>query len=140
MMSKLTESDVEHAALQWFGQLGYALSHGPDIGPDIGSDGPGGPDGCERVSYDQVVLVGRLRRALARLNPHLTADVLNRVLGKLQRADTPALVQETADFTAIWPKAWRLRSRARWRGQRGCRQGDRFRRHRRQRLAGRQPI
>lgn len=29
----LNESTVEEAALSWFGELGYAAAHGPDIGP-----------------------------------------------------------------------------------------------------------
>ena len=33
----LNESTVEHAALTWFGELGYAVGHGPHIAPG-GSD------------------------------------------------------------------------------------------------------
>ncbi|MHB1310296.1 MAG: hypothetical protein ACYC23_24785 [Limisphaerales bacterium] len=29
----LNESIVEHAALAWFGELGYAVGHGPQIAP-----------------------------------------------------------------------------------------------------------
>jgi hypothetical protein len=29
----LNESIVEEAALTWFGELGYAIAHGPDIAP-----------------------------------------------------------------------------------------------------------
>jgi type I restriction enzyme R subunit len=54
----LNESIVEAAALEWFGEqsrfaptLTPALSHG------------------ERDSYSEVVLVGRLREAIRRLNP-----------------------------------------------------------------------
>lgn len=30
----LNESIVEDAALEWFGELGYAIGHGPNIAPD----------------------------------------------------------------------------------------------------------
>ena len=33
MIATLTESTVEEAALSWFEELGYAVSHGPDIAP-----------------------------------------------------------------------------------------------------------
>lgn len=29
----LTESHVEEAALEWFGELGYAFVHGPEMAP-----------------------------------------------------------------------------------------------------------
>ena len=32
-MTNLTESVVEDAALIWYGELGYAVAHGPDLAP-----------------------------------------------------------------------------------------------------------
>lgn len=55
------ESTVENAALSWFGELGYAVGHGPQITPD--------EQAAERGSFGEVVLVGRLREAIRRLNP-----------------------------------------------------------------------
>ena len=57
----LNESIVEDAALTWFGELGYAVGHGPHIAP--------GEPAAERDSFGEVVLVGRLRTALRRLKP-----------------------------------------------------------------------
>ena len=85
-MSALAESVVEDAALEWLSGLGYAVVHGPDIGPE-------GPE-QERVSYDEVLLAGRLRRALARLNPHLPAETLEEVLRKVRQTETPSLIEE----------------------------------------------
>jgi type I restriction enzyme R subunit len=59
-MSSLTESTVEEAALEWFGELGYAIGHGPQMAPDEAA--------AERESFGEVVLEGRLREALRRLN------------------------------------------------------------------------
>ena len=83
---KFSESHVEDATLEWFSGLGYAVLHGPDISPD-------GPT-PERVSYDQVLLTERLREALERLNPHLSADTLEEVLRKVQQTETPSLIEE----------------------------------------------
>ena len=33
-MAGITESEVEGVALQWLAGLGYAVAHGPDIGPE----------------------------------------------------------------------------------------------------------
>ena len=57
----LNESIVEDAALEWFGELGYAVGHGPHLAP--------GEAAAERDSFGPVVLVGRLRGAIGRLNP-----------------------------------------------------------------------
>ena len=85
-MSALTESVVEEAALEWLAGLGYAVAHGPDIGPE--GTAP------ERGSYAEVLLAGRLRMALSRLNPHLPAEALADVLRKVRQAESPSLVEE----------------------------------------------
>ncbi len=86
MSAKFTESHVEDAALHWFKGLGYEVRHGPDIAPD-------GPH-PERSRYGDVVLPGRLRAALQRLNPHLPADTLEAVFRKVHQTETPSLIEE----------------------------------------------
>jgi type I restriction enzyme R subunit len=54
----LNESIVEEAALEWFGELGYAVGHGPHLAP--------GEPAAERDSFSEVVLAGRLREAIRR--------------------------------------------------------------------------
>ena len=83
---KFSESHVEDAALEWLSDLGYSVLHGPDIAPDGSTP--------ERISYSQIVLTGRLREALERLNPDLPAETLEEVLRKVQQAETPSLVEE----------------------------------------------
>ena len=56
----LNEAIVEDVALEWFGGLGYAFGHGPHLAP--------GEPAAERDSFSEVVLVGRLREAIRRLN------------------------------------------------------------------------
>jgi type I restriction enzyme R subunit len=62
----LTESIVEDAALTWFGELGYAVGHGPQMAP--------GEPAAERDSFGGVVLAGRLREALRQLNPSIPEE------------------------------------------------------------------
>ena len=49
----LSESSVEDAALEWFGELGYAVLHGPDLAP--------GESVAERASLAEVVLAQGLQ-------------------------------------------------------------------------------
>ena len=86
MMGKLVEDEVERATLGWLEGIGYRVLKGPDISPD-GSD-------PERSSYDQVLLTGRLREALARLNPHLSNEMLEDVLRKVRQIEAPSLSDE----------------------------------------------
>ena len=89
-MSGVTEYIVEEAALAWFKGLGWTVAHGPDIAPDM--------PGAERTDYGQVVLEGRLRNALAHLNPELPAEALDDALRKLIRLDGPTLEARNREF------------------------------------------
>jgi type I restriction enzyme R subunit len=82
-----TESDVEDAALEWLKDLGYTILHGPDIAV--------GEPGAERrdPGFRDVVLEGRLQRALSRLNPDLPPDALEEAFRKLTRLDAPTLAE-----------------------------------------------
>lgn len=53
----LKEDIVEQAALEWLRGLGYGVRFGGDIAP--------GEPAAERVSYDEVLLFGRLRDEIA---------------------------------------------------------------------------
>ena len=86
----LSESTVEAAALDWLASLGWAVAHGPDIAPEA-------PD-AERTDYGEVVLHGRLRSALAQLNPDLPDDALEDVLPRLTRPVGATLEARNRDF------------------------------------------
>lgn len=64
-MPFFTESVVEEATLAWLEVLGYVVAYGPDIAA--------GQPTAERTdpNYHDVVLEGRLRQALVRLNPDM---------------------------------------------------------------------
>src|SRR5713101_451653 len=86
-MAYFTESIVEDAALAWLEALGYTVLHGPAIAA--------GEPAAERSdpNYRDVLLEGRLRQALVRLNPDLPAEALEDAYRKLTRADAPTLVE-----------------------------------------------
>jgi type I restriction enzyme R subunit len=86
----LNESTVEDAALTWFGDLGYAVAHGPDLAP--------GEPASERDGFGDVVLVGRLREAIQRLNPDLPDEAREEALRKVLRVGMPSLTQTNRAF------------------------------------------
>ena len=86
MSWSFAESHVEGAALAWLTELGYATATAIDIGPDGITP--------ERANYGAVLLLDRVRGAIARLNPALAADTRTEVLNKLVQAETPLLLTE----------------------------------------------
>ena len=86
----MNETVVEDAALSWFEELGYAVGHGPHLAP--------GEAAAERQSFGEVVLVGRLREAIRRLNPAIPEEAREEALRKVLRVGTPALVQTNRAF------------------------------------------
>ena len=90
-MSRFTESIVEEASLAWLEGLGYAVLHGPDISPG-GDTLTLALSQRERERYADVMLEGRLREALVRLNPDLPSEALEDAYRKLTRTDAPSLV------------------------------------------------
>ena len=89
-LDKIYESDIEEASLAWFANLGYTVLHGPDIAPDT-------PD-AERSSYKEVILEGRLRDAVTRLNSEIPADAQEEAIRKVLHPDSSALVQNNRAF------------------------------------------
>jgi type I restriction enzyme, R subunit len=85
-MSSITEATVEIAVLEWFANLGFQTLHGPDISPDGSMP--------ERASYQDVVLVERLRAALRRINPDLPNEVIEEAIRRVLRTEDPTLAGE----------------------------------------------
>ena len=85
-MSFVAESEVEELVLEWLSELGYTVLYGPSIGP--------GEPGAERDSWSDVVLTGRLRAAVGRLNPELPAAALDEAVARFERPESQSLVSE----------------------------------------------
>ena len=89
-MAAVDEAIVEHAALEWLSELGYAICHGPNIAP--------GEPATERASFGDVVLVERLRSAIHHLNPTIPVGAQGDALRKVLRMVSPSLVQSNRAF------------------------------------------
>jgi type I restriction enzyme R subunit len=90
MTKTFVESTVEDAGLELFADLGYAILHGPDIAP--------GEMFTERKEYWEVLLVGRLKEALARINPKIPAEAIEDAIRKIRHLETPNLVENNSRF------------------------------------------
>jgi len=87
---KFTESTVEDAALEIFEELGYAILHGPDIAP--------GELFAERAEYSDVLLLGRLKQALAKVNAKIPAVAMEDAIRKLLSVAGPNLEESNRRF------------------------------------------
>jgi type I restriction enzyme, R subunit len=86
----VTEDQLEKEALGWLTDVGYAHHFGPDIAYD-------GVD-PQRSDYRQVVLAGRLREAIARLNPAIPVAAREDALQQVLDLGIPALLSANRTF------------------------------------------
>jgi type I restriction enzyme R subunit len=89
-MTHFTESTIEETALDWLKDLGYTIVFGNDIAPD--------EPAAERENYGEVVLAGRLKAALERINPNIPPEALEDAFRKVTRPASPALVGNNRSF------------------------------------------
>jgi len=90
MAKTITESVIEDAALEWFTGLGYAILDGRTIEPEKAA--------AERGEFRDVLLAGRLRDAIARLNPHLPAAACEDACRKVALLAEPNLIDRNRAF------------------------------------------
>lgn len=90
MTTKITESQIEQFAVELLETQGYHYIYGPDIAPD--SDTPA------RQSFEDVLLLERLRNAIARINPTIPADVREDAIRQILRISSPELIANNETF------------------------------------------
>jgi len=86
----IVEDTVEQACLDCFQELGYAYRLGPDIAQGGSLE--------ERSSYGDVILRGRFRDALGRLNPGLPPGILDDAERKVLLPGEPTLLSNNRIF------------------------------------------
>lgn len=90
MTSKIIESSIENFAIELLEKQGYQYIYGPSVAPD--SETP------ERSSFEDVLLLDRLRRAVARINPAVSADAREDAIKQVQRISSPELIANNETF------------------------------------------
>jgi type I restriction enzyme, R subunit len=86
----MTEDQLEQETIGWLAEVGYSHRFGLDIAPD----GPA----PERSTYNQVLLLGRLRKAIDRLNPTVPPVARIDALQQVLNLDTPVLLAANRAF------------------------------------------
>ncbi|MBI9071397.1 MAG: type I restriction endonuclease subunit R [Melioribacteraceae bacterium] len=89
-MTKITENDIELLAIEYLQKQGYNYVCGYDIAPD--SENP------ERDSFEDVLLIDRLRSAINRINPTIPTDARDDALKQIQRLSSPELIVNNETF------------------------------------------
>jgi len=104
-MHKITESDIETFAIELLESSGYQYVYGPDIAPDLpvrgtqtGGDTPVGHPFGKRTSFEDVLLLDRLKTAVRRINPALPAAVIEDAIKHIQRIHSPQLIANNETF------------------------------------------
>ena len=86
----MNENLVEQAALGWLESIDFDTAKGAAISP--GSDFP------LRESYEDVLLLPRLKSALRKINSHLTEDAIEQAVRMVTRPPEPTLIQNNRWF------------------------------------------
>lgn len=90
MTTKFTESTVEEAVLEWVVGLAYTVLYGPEIAPE--------EPAAERESFGEVLLLERLRDAIARINPKVPDEAQDEALRRVIRTETANLLENNRRF------------------------------------------
>lgn len=90
MTVKIVESEIEKFAISIFEKQGYEYLYAPSVAPD--SETP------ERESFEEVLLLERLRTAVGNINPGIPADVREDAIRQVLRLNSPELVANNEAF------------------------------------------
>jgi type I restriction enzyme R subunit len=89
-MALITEDHLEQQCCEWFTELGYTHVFAPQLDSDGTSP--------ERTDFRQVILTGRLRSALQRLNPEVPASTIESAVLQLANPNVPGLLASNRNF------------------------------------------
>ena len=92
-MTKRTESQIEEFAIALFRRLGYEYIYGPDIAPD--GERP------ERISFEEVILRGRLLKVVRRINSSIPHDVQEEAIKTVARIASPDQLTNNKKFLRL---------------------------------------
>jgi len=91
MKAIITEDDIEEVALQILKEdLGYEYLYGPDISPDGKTP--------QRKSYQDVVLVEKLKDVIQRINPNIPKEAREEAIKKVLRTSSPKQILDNKNF------------------------------------------
>jgi type I restriction enzyme R subunit len=92
MKPKFNEDTLsEQPAIEQLKRLNYVYIHGDVLDPELKDD-------CERSSRREVVLISRLKKKLAEINPHLTEESIDKAVRRVTHIQAEGLMEANQKF------------------------------------------
>jgi type I restriction enzyme R subunit len=107
IMNKITESSIETFAIELLEKHGYQYIYGPDIAPDRDvpvpraqdvQERPPDSETPERASFEDVLLLERLKTAVSRINPGIPTEAREDAIKQIERLNSPELITNNETF------------------------------------------
>ncbi|MCZ2277371.1 MAG: type I restriction endonuclease subunit R [Bacteroidia bacterium] len=89
-MKPITENIIEQSAIEILQSQGWEYANGKEISPEGLF--------CERENFSQIVLLNRLRTAIAKINPAIPFDAQEAAVQKVLRIASPDLLHNNEEF------------------------------------------
>lgn len=89
-MKPITENIIEQSAIEILQSQGWEYANGKEISPEGLF--------CERENFSQIVLLNRLRTAIATINPTIPLDAQEAAVQKVLRIASPDLLHNNEEF------------------------------------------
>ena len=89
-MKPITEDKIETFAIEVLQSIGWEYVHGLAIAP--------GAEQAERENFEQIILIDRLRKSVAILNPDIPQDAQEQAIQKVLRIYSPELLHNNETF------------------------------------------
>jgi type I restriction enzyme R subunit len=90
MSKPITENIIKESAIEILQLQGWEYANGKEISPEGLF--------CERENYSQIVLVNRLRNAIAKINTEIPLDAQEAAVQKVLRIASPELLHNNEEF------------------------------------------
>ena len=90
MSKPITENIIEESAIEILQSQGWEYANGKEISPEGLF--------CERENYQQIILINRLRNAIAKLNPDIPQDAQEAAVQKVLRISSTDLLFNNEEF------------------------------------------
>lgn len=90
MSRPITENIIEQSAIEILQTQGWEYANGKEISPEGLF--------CERDNFSQIVLLNRLRTAIAKINPDIPLDAQEAAVQKVLRIASPDLLHNNEEF------------------------------------------
>ena len=92
MKPKFTEDTLsEQPAIEQLKRQKYNYVHGDELDPELKDEG-------ERISRREVVLITRLKKKLAEINPHLTKESIDKAIRRVTHIQAEGLMEANQKF------------------------------------------